>query len=121
MNKDIIVGLADVSLFLGNIGEKEYQKTVEDACRIISEKRPRVLTYDEAKELKPGPDIWIEFKCQPMVYSGTFRSFTQGAVYKWFNIAGFEFGFRAMDYGKFLRFWTGRPTGKQREEVSWNE
>ena len=52
MNKDIIIGLADVSLFLENIGEKEYHKTVEDACQIISEKRPRVLTYDEAKELK---------------------------------------------------------------------
>ena len=121
MNKDIIVGLADVSLFLENIGEKEYHKTVEDACQIISEKRPRVLTYDEAKELKIGTDIWIEYKRKLMIIAGTFKSFTQGAVYKWFNLYGVEFSIRAMEYGKTVRFWTGRPTGKQREEVGWNE
>ena len=121
MNKDIIVGLADVSLFLENIGKKEYHETVEDACQIISKKRPRVLTYDEAKELKIGTDIWIEYKRKLMIIAGTFKSFTQGAVYKWFNLYGVEFSIRAIEYGKSVRFWTGRPTGKQREEVGWNE
>ena len=31
-NNDIILGLADVCLYLANIGEKEYSKTVEEAC-----------------------------------------------------------------------------------------
>ena len=39
MSKDIIVGLADVSLFLANIGEKEYHKTIEDACNFIQKRQ----------------------------------------------------------------------------------
>ena len=120
MNKGIIVGLADVSLFLANIGEKEYHKTVENACQIISEKRPRVYTYAEARTLETGSDIWVEYKHKSTVFAATLKSFTQGAVYKWFNFFGGEFNsIRAMEYGSSVRFWNGRPTIKQREEVRW--
>lgn len=107
-------------------GDLESKDCLEDLLldvyEILSDiDRPRVLTYDEAKELKIGTDIWIEYKHKLMIISGTFKSFTQGAVYKWFNLYGVDFSIRAMEYGKAVRFWTGRPTGKQREEVGWNE
>ena len=36
---NIIYGLAEISLYLANIGENEYSNTVEEACRMIQERR----------------------------------------------------------------------------------
>ena len=83
-------------------------------------KEPRVYTYYEARTLKKETDIWVDYKYKATIFAATFKSFTQGAVYKWFNFFGGEFNsIRAMEYGSSVRFWNGRPTAKQREEVGW--
>lgn len=75
MNKDIIIGLADVSLFLANIGKKEYHKTVEDACNIIQRNRWIPVT-----ERLP------ENANHKGAYCPRYRVLTQwGETYGWYN------------------------------------
>ena len=39
---DIVLGLAYVSLYLSNIGKKEYSETVEESCHEITELRAEI-------------------------------------------------------------------------------
>ena len=95
---------------------------MRDALELLKKQLPRVLTYKEAKELKAGTDIWMEHKRDSTVTPLMFKSFTQGYTYKWFNFYGIQTqSIKAMFYGSSVRFWTSRPTDKQRNAVPWEE
>lgn len=43
MNDDIIYGLSEISLYLSNMGENDFAKTIEDACKkleLLKEQEP---------------------------------------------------------------------------------
>ena len=50
MSKDIICGLADVALYLGDIGKNEFMRTVEDACGEITKLRFKVENLEKTVE-----------------------------------------------------------------------
>ena len=53
---DIVLGLSEVSLYLSNIGEKEYSETVEKSCNEITELRSEI---DRLKAEQPKKGHWI--------------------------------------------------------------
>ena len=69
MKTDIIYGLADVSLYLSDIGKYDFMRTVEDACSEITQLRNNVKAlrdqeaWRKVEESVPNGDsdvdVWV--------------------------------------------------------------
>lgn len=51
MNDDIIYGLSEISLYLSNIGENDFAKTIEDACKKLEQLKERISFLEERLRL----------------------------------------------------------------------
>ena len=89
--------------------------------RIEEAVRPRVLTLDEALQWKDA--VWVEEKNGDVFLALIKRIFLDRKVMSvtdwshYYSDSSCEFS----DYGRLIRYWTGKPTKEQQEETGWNE
>ena len=85
-------------------------------------KPARVLSLEEARNLKVGTDIFIDEKSYVIVYAATFKILIETPFSEWFNFFGdLQEPMDIKNYNKTYRFWNKRPTIKERMETKWKE
>ena len=100
------------------------ENMMRDALALLKEHVARVLTIDEALNLKKGDEIWIEYTgCHNKLFMLTISRVRRFGL-TFFNHLPCPWEY----YGKkpetekdwSWRIWTDRPTNEQRMEMNWN-
>lgn len=96
-----------------------------DALELLKAHIPRVMTLDEVAELEEHQFVWIEHNnsdepvyCLEIVQLCGIVSINMEIAFNTPSSICFVY---TKDYNKNYRFWTSRPTDKQREETPWEK
>ena len=85
-------------------------------------KPARVLSLEEAKNMKFGTDIFVDEKSYLIPYAATFNMLAKTPFTEWFNfIKVRENPLDIKDYNKTYRFWNKRPAITTRMKTKWEE
>ena len=82
----------------------------DDAIALLKKQKARLYIFDELDHLPNEVDIWCEIK-------GEDRIFAQTTYDMWFSPYG---KFRNAVWNKEIRYWTTRPSKKERKLVGWD-
>lgn len=114
----------NVIKFLSNALRDSYLDYWE-LLKELEKDKPRVLTLEEARNLKSGSDIWIEDFCHGScedgrIICGTLINWSDSKDYM--NIHAYSIGYKSADYNLDhygWRIWTSRPSLEQRKSEQW--